>query len=756
MNGTSVLVQKELVLLGGGHSHVALLKSFGMRPLPRVRITLICKDTATPYSGMLPGLIAGHYRFDEAHLELRPLCNFAGAQFYRDGATGLDLPNKRVLCASHPPVRFDFLSINTGSTPRWSGVPGAEEHTLPVKPIERFLRGWDEIIETVLASPERGWRFAVVGGGAGGVELLLAARHRLAKQLSERGRSAHDLVFHLVTDSASILPTHNPRVRSKFVRILNERRVQMHVNARVVEVKPEALVCHTGKVVPFDFAFWVTSASAPSWVAESGLQTDGDGFIALNDCLQSVSHPFVFAAGDISAVVNHPRPKSGVFAVRQGPPLTANLRLALAGKPLNPFRPQKNFLSLISTGDQYAVASRRWYALEGRWVWRLKNWIDRRWMRKYQNLPAMKTASLSAIPAGLAEPESNKEILVPSMRCGGCGAKVGSTSLTRVLRQLTPVQRDDVLVGLSSLDDAAVTIVPRGQANVQTVDFFRSFINDPFVFGRVAANHSLNDIFAMGAEPQSALAIAVVPFGAAESVEEQLYQMMAGAMKVLNENRTALIGGHTSEGAELAFGLVVNGMANPNQLLRKAGMRPGDQLILTKPLGTGTLFAADMRRRAKGVWICDAVASMLQSNRDAAQCLLLHNATACTDVTGFGLLGHLMEMARPSKVDVELVFGAVPVLDGAAETIRAGMVSSLHAQNLDLQHAVLNLDEVKREERFPILLDPQTAGGLLASVPASDAQRCLCELKKIGYTKAALIGSVLARRDSSTHVTVKM
>jgi len=333
------------------------------------------------------------------------------------------------------------------------------------------------------------------------------------------------------------------------------------------------------------------------------------------------------------------------------------------------------------------------------------------------------------------------EISALATRCGGCGAKIGGTILSRVLERLNPVQRDDVLVGLHPADDAAVTRVPPGCVHVQTVDFFRSFISDPYLFGRIAANHSLSDIFAMGATPQTALAIAVVPPGLEAKMEEELFQMMTGAVEVLNEHDTALAGGHTAEGAELSLGLVVNGVADPERLLRKGGARIGDQLILTKPLGTGTIFAAEMRGRAKGAWVEAALTSMLRSNRAAAQCFLRHQTRACTDVTGFGLLGHLVEMLASSPgVGATLQLDAVPVLAGALETIRAGIFSSLQTQNLRVRRAIRNAEDAAKYERYPILFDPQTAGGLLASVPAANAPACLAELKQLGCAEAAIIG----------------
>ena len=725
--------------------------------MPGVRVTVLSQHAATPYSGMIPGFLAGHYSFAEAHVDLRRLCHFAGAAFARATVTGLDLENKRVLCAERPPVSFDLLSLNTGSTPSMRDVPGASEHALPIKPIAGFLRGWERILQKSREPGAAPLRIAVVGGGAGGVEMTLATQYHLRTFAKESGAAGRPVEFHLLTDSAAVLPTHNARVQAIFARILRERGVRIYPQHRVVEVRPGQLICQSGESVAFDELVWTTHAAAPPWIGAAGLQTDANGFLAVNDRLQSRSHPFVFGAGDVAAVQRHPRPKSGVFAVRQGPPLAKNLRRALAGRSPRRFRPQKNFLSLISTGDQYAVASRGAWAFEGRWLWRLKNWIDQRWMRKYQDLPVREPAPPPEVAAGLADAKALREISKLTERCGGCGAKVGSSILSRVLKRLTPIQRGDVLIGLNAPDDAAVMLVPEGQAAVQTVDFLPAFTNDPYLFGRIVAAHSLSDVFAMGASPQSALAIAVVPAGLEAKIEEQLFQMMSGAVEVLNEHGTQLAGGHTTEGAQLALGLVVNGVVHPDRLVRKGGLRPGDQLILTKPLGTGSLFAAEMRGRADADWIETALVSMQQSNCAGARLLLAHQATACTDVTGFGLLGHLVEMLNASPgVGARLDLATLPLLPGAQTVVAAGLFSSLQPQNLRLRRAIANLENAARHERYPLLFDPQTSGGLLAGVPASRAATCLDELRRAGYEYAAIIGTITAQADTKTPITLAL
>ncbi|WP_148862816.1 selenide, water dikinase SelD [Marinobacter fonticola] len=746
-NGQPIL--RDIVLIGGGHSHVGVLRRFAMRPVPGVRLTLISADTHAPYSGMLPGYVAGHYSYDDMHIDLRRLAEFAGARFISDAAIGLDREAQQVRCTSRPPVAYDYLSINIGATPQVTEVPGALEMTTPVKPISRFNARWLSLLDRI--EHHRGpLRIAVVGGGAGGVELLLAMQYRLEHELRALGLDASRLEYHLFTAGAQLLPTHSSNVQRRFERVLHARGVQLHQESRITSVEKHKLVCADGQQFPADEILWVTGAGGAPWLAETGLELDESGFIKVGDTLQTISDERIFAAGDIASMVNHPREKAGVMAVRQGPPLAANLRRAVTGKPLRNFRPQRHWLALISTGDRHAVASRGATGFEGDWVWRWKDWIDRRFMRKFNDLPAMNSEpeKTEHPQVALQGDEAAQAISAIAMRCGGCGAKVGASVLSRAIGRLNTIQRDDVLLGLHDPDDAAVMRIPADKALVHSVDFFRAFIDDPYLFGRIAAVHSLSDLFAMGAEAQTATAIATVPPGLESKVEETVFQMMSGAVDALNEAGCALVGGHTGEGRELALGFAVNGLIDPETVLKKGGMRPGDVLILTKPLGTGTLFAAHAQLKTDGRWIDAALTSMAQSNQKAAECLRLHGATACTDVTGFGLIGHLVEMTRPSGVDAQIELDRLPLLPGAEETVAAGILSSLQPANVRLRRAISNQEEAIRHPRYPLAFDPQTSGGLVASVPAERAEDAVAALIDLGYAQTAIIGQVLPEGDA--------
>lgn len=754
MEAKQDIVLKDLVLIGGGHSHVAVLKSFGMKPQPGVRLTVIARDVHTPYSGMLPGFVAGHYDYDAAHVDLRPLSQFAGARLFHDAAIKVDTLNKQVICANRPPVPFDVLSINIGSRPHLQGVKGADEYSVPVKPINRFVDKWQALLQRVVSQPGP-HRIGVIGAGAAGVEMILAIQHRLQNMMRDAGKNDEIFEFHLVSRSTRILPHFSDDVARRFQRVLDARGVHVHTGVQASRIEKKVLTLSNGDTIELDETLLINGASAPDWLGDSGLDVDDRGFVTVRDTLRSTSHSDIFAVGDVANVLDHPREKAGVYAVRQGKPLADNLRRALTGKELKPFIPQKRALALISTGDKYAIATRGGSAIEGNFVWSWKDWIDRRWMAKYAEFPDMPKEQIDPTRhAGLADQDTLKEISAMAMRCGGCGAKVGANVLTRALSDLQPTQRDDVLIGLHEPDDAAVVEVPTGKVMLHTVDYFRAFIDDPYIFGKIAANHSLSDIFAMGAEAQSALAIATVPYGIEAKVEDTVHQMMSGAIEVLNESGTALVGGHTSEGAELALGFAVNGLADREKILRKGGMMPGDLLVLTKPLGTGTLFAADMQQKAKGRWIDGALDTMILSNRIAGICIYAHGAHACTDITGFGLLGHMVEMIKGSGVDVSLDMSKLPILDGALDTVRAGILSSLQPANVRLRRAIKNVEDASSHDAYPLIFDPQTSGGLLASLPAEKAETCVADLHKRGYPDAKIVGKVVGEGDAIEPVTL--
>lgn len=381
---------KTLVLIGGGHSHAIALRQWIQQPLENTRLVLVSDVRFTPYSGMLPGHIAGQYSFHECHIDLLPLAKAAGAAWISDRAVALDLNRGEVHCSQHPPIPFDRLSINIGSTPTLAEVPGAAAHAVPIKPIALFLDQWNALLQGVQQSPYP-LRVAIVGGGAGGVELALAVQSRLSAFYRTAAQEvSQGLEVHLLHRGAEILEGRDRWIRCRMASVLQQRGIHLHLSTTVDQVTAgqiQAHTAHSSLTLDCDRIFWVTHATAPDWIAQSALATDARGFICVNAALQSISHDAVFAAGDIATQITAPRPKAGVFAVRQGRPLAENLRRSLHDLPLQPFYPQKEFLILLGTGDGAAVASRgRWGLGPYRWLWRWKDEIDRQFMKQFQDL----------------------------------------------------------------------------------------------------------------------------------------------------------------------------------------------------------------------------------------------------------------------------------------------------------------------------------------------------------------------------------
>lgn len=738
-----VPIDKDLVLIGGGHAHVHVIRSFGMKPIPGVRLTVVSRDIDTPYSGMLPGYVAGFYSREECHIDLRPLARFAQARLIQDDVVGLDRDGCRLLFKSRPEIAYDVVSIDIGSTPKIDALAGAALHGTSVKPISQFAARWQAVMARVTAS-KAPMSLVVVGGGAAGVEVLLAARHRLRTLRADGGGNPDDLTFTLIT-RGDLLAGQNARTQHAFRGIMRDQGVRLVDGCTVASVDDRIVRAADGREFAYDELLWVTEAGAAAWLRETGLALDDRGFIAINECLRSVNTANVFAAGDCATSVVDPRPKAGVFAVRQGPPLAENLRRALRGDTLRPFKPQKQFLAIISAGDRYAVATRGPFAVEGRRVWDWKDHIDRKWMANAKRIP-----ELAAMQGGAAPRDGSD-----AMRCGGCGAKVGPDVLSRVMERLQPKPSGLAVVGLDRLDDAAIVAPPPGMLLVQTVDFFRSFIDDPYVFGRIAATHALGDIYAMGGQPLTALATAVVPYARPSKVEEDLYQILRGGLDVLEAEGCSLVGGHSAEGAELALGFAVNGAVEPGKVLRKGGAQSGDVLILTKPLGTGALLAAEMRGKAKADWIATALRSMQQSSRETSAILRDCGARAATDVTGFGLAGHLLEMLYASGVAAEIDLDAIPLLAGVREVLDMGIVSSLAPQNERAGASIAGMERLANDRTAGILFDPQTAGGLLAAVPAERAPACVEKLNSTQCCSAAVIGNMIPAAEGSARLMLR-
>ena len=323
---------------------------------------------------MLPGLLAGHYGFEETHIDLSRLCQWAGVRFLKDRVLGFDPENRILECADRGSIHYDLVSLDIGSQPEMDSVPGAREHAVPVKPVSSLWSRWQTLLNQGIDTKQR---IAVVGGGAGSVELALAIAHRFKEQ-------SPTLSLHCAAQD--VLPGYASSVRRRVTRELTNAGVELFCNERVKTVQENSFETATGTRHSYSTLLWCTGAAAAPWLRASGAPVDERGFLEILDTLQSPAYPEVFAVGDTAVQTNHPRPKAGVYAVRQGPVLADNLTAFLTNGVLREHRPQTRFLSLLSLGRTQAIAERNGLAASGAWAWRWKDRIDRDFMQRFRQL----------------------------------------------------------------------------------------------------------------------------------------------------------------------------------------------------------------------------------------------------------------------------------------------------------------------------------------------------------------------------------
>tara|TARA_B100000029_G_scaffold516037_1_gene626278 strand:+ start:17149 stop:19368 length:2220 start_codon:yes stop_codon:yes gene_type:complete len=722
--------EKDLVLIGGGHAHVQVLKMLAMQKvLAGVRTTLISDSSSVCYSGMLPGCLAKIYRAEEIKIDLRALCQWAGTRFIAGRIKGIDPISQQVIFEDkRPAYSYDTLSINIGSIPKGMDIQGVQKYAIPTRPLDRLLKQVYHFEKSKQAY-NGPLNVVIAGGGAAGVELAFALHSRWIKRFKP-------LRITLVELRSSLLAGHHIKTKNIAEKYLEEKGIIYKTNCQFTRVDEDNLYFDNHPSISYDFLLWATGGGPSPLLNHTKLKLSKSGFILVRPTLQVLEYDNVFAAGDCCDLLAQPLPKSGVYAVRQGKILVSNIKAYLQNKTLKLYKPQVSTLALLMTGSQNAIASLRYTGTHGRWAWYLKNWIDNRWMRKFDPI------SLPARSMGLEDlPKKKIENSKAPMRCAGCGAKVGSTILTSILEELPIYEREEVHIGLQDTDDAALLYIPSEKYLVQTVDGFRAFTHDLNLFGRIAIVHAASDLYAMGAEPHSALIHVTIPYAAKSLMTNDMKQIMHGIAQVAQHLKITILGGHTSEGSETAISITLNGFLDNKIAFRKKGLLPGDGLILTKPLGTGVILAADMQLKAKGHWVDSLFEGMLQTNKEAARVFTKFGINSVTDVTGFGLGGHLVEMLEASNKGASIKAEGIPLYPGTEYCLAEGVRSTLAPSNQEHLNRRWDL-QTEAALDIPILFDPQTSGGLLAGVPKSKIQAVIQELRNNGYGNTTLIGYV--------------
>jgi len=741
------LPEKELVLVGGGYPHLHILRKWRTNPLPRVRLTVISPDRELVYSGMLPGVLAGLYSLTEATIDLQQLCAACDARLIAAAAVGLDAARRIINLNDRPPIPFDVVSFAVGSISRTAGgesCPGM----ISLKPLKDFPKRWEEAVRRLRSKSTTNLpgmsmaplKVVVVGGGAAGCEITLALERWM-------NREAVASEIRLVESGREILSGSTARTVRRMRRELVRRGVQVETSLAVLGVRPDRgagpreaerlrLEVNQGDGWSADLVVWATGAAPPPWLSRLDLPLDDHGFLLVEPTLQTVSGRPVFAAGDVASLRGVPLPKAGVHAVRQGNLLWGNLCRFFRGEPLQSYR-ARGFLSLISLGNGRALGDFHGWSFEGGWVWRWKDRIDRRFLEMNRHEGMNSTRRERPELGFLQDPQA-------PMRCTGCGSKVPAEVLREALRRLARPAEDGALGTRLAPDDAVVIDRQRLPVDVFSVDFFPAFVDDPYLFGRIAVLHALSDLWAMGSRPVGAQALVTLPPGSERQQGELLYQILAGGVRELTQVNAELWGGHTTEGDELLAGFSVAGCLDDQPPLLKSGLKAGDSLILTKPLGVGVILAALRMGRGASRFLEEALRVMLQSNASASRVARQVECSAATDVTGFGLAGHLLEMLEASRVSARLSLGAVPRIAGSDTLLRSGVSTSLGPSNRRRLEGHLRYRGKPKDLVLDLLFDPQTSGGLLLGVPASRADQALQLLRSSGAPESCVVGTVLA------------
>ncbi len=707
----SVPLTRDLLFVGGGHAHALVLRAWGMDPLPGARITVINPGPTAPYTGMLPGHVAGHYGRDDLEIDLVRLCHHAGARFILGKAVAIDRAARVVTVEGRGDVAYDVASIDIGITAQMD-LPGFADHAIGAKPLDRYAARWRDFRDQAAAgqvSPE----VAVIGGGVAGCELAMA----MAFDLRARGLTPVVTVIEAGPEITGV----SDRGRKTLLAEMAALGVSCRYHARIEAIMEDGVALAGQDKVPSTFTVGAAGAFPHGWVGRTDLPQE-DGFITVGPDLGVQGDQTLFAVGDCAHMPHAPRPKAGVFAVRAAPILHHNLRAALSGGARRVFKPQKNYLKLISLGGKSAMAEKYGLILKGPMLWRWKDRIDQAFMDRLSDLPPMSQET----PTGPMA-EGVRDVLAAKPMCGGCGSKVGTAVLSDALAGL-PQVAGDVFKGAG--DDAAILQGVDGHHQVLSTDHLRAFILDPAMMARIALVHALGDVWAMGAAPQAVLSSIILPQMAPELQARTLAEISAAVADILRQTGGHLVGGHTTMGAELTLGFTVTGTKAEPPIIQ-AGAQPGDVLILTRPIGSGVIMAGHMQGVAPGPVVTGALATMATPQHRAAE--VLAQAHAMTDVTGFGLAGHALGMAQASGVDVHLRLADIPVYAGARELSQAGVASTLMPTNRS--------DTPVEGTNDVLLFDPQTAGGLLAAVPADRAEATVRALQNAGET-GHVIGSV--------------
>ena len=706
---------KQLVLIGGGHANVQVLRKLCMNEYRGLNVILISEGYEAIYSGMTPGYIKKFYSLKDISIDLQRLCFNAGATFIKDIVINLDTQNQKVYLKDNPSVSFDILSINSGSISNNQNINlNNESKVIPVKPISSLVSNLSLIDGLVKKSSQK--KISIVGGGVAAFELSFALYKRYNGNIS------------LNIISSPLLAEKNLNISTinKLKKIANNLGINL-ISNKVITINNSEIALDNDDKIQSDCVLLSTGASLPDWLEKSDLEKT-ENFIAVNHQLQSLNHKNIFVTGDAATIKNYKRPKSGVMAVRQGEVLKENLFLFLLKKPLKKFKPQNNWLYLIGTHKNSAVLNYFNFSFSGNWCWQLKKIIDLNFMRKFsfseQNDMNKKIYNLN-----------NFKDDTPKMYCQGCGSKVSKNTLINFLSN----QNNN-----KELSDST-EIKFEQSAVLQTIDHIKLFKSiNPYDFGIISYLHSQNDILSAGGSVHSLSVSIGVPFS--ENLVESFYleYFMRGIQIEASKDDAYLAAGHSYQTEEPAVTITMNGSIK--QKSKKYLANEGNLIYLSKPLGTGYLLAAYFQN-SQLLSISDfekLLRYLKTSNDSAAKSGFSYGSQLMTDISGFGLASHLGDICQSSNLSAQINLKNEILINNKLEILKNYESSGYKNNHLS------SFDSIDIKENHPlikIIFDPQTNGPLLMAIDKEKKNEFEEDFKENCLSQPLLIGEFIKQKE---------
>ena len=676
------IVKKDLVLVGAGHSHIEVIKYLGKLKLNGLRITLISKNPYCTYSGMVPGYIEGQYNWSEINIDVVRLAFKNNIRLILNEVVKISGKDRVVYLKNNSIVEYDILSINIGIESNKNNIEGAEDFAYALKPISEI----DNIISSITLSKQN--KVAIIGAGAAGVEVALALNERFQKL----GITKKII---LIANSNTIMKSYPVAVAKKLEKAIFKKNITILFKSTVTKVLKSSIVINNIKKIKDCCSVLATNGVAPYLVKTSDLALSKNGFISVKKTLQTSNFKNIFASGDVVDIEDLSLVKAGIYAVRQANILKKNLKKIFYKKKLINFYPQKSYLSIIGTTDNSAILHKYCITVKGKIFWFIKKYIDKKFIEKYSY--NYKKNKIQTFSIESKEPSEHK------MQCEGCGSKIPFEVLKQVFSKN---------INLGSLD---ANNVECNSSLVHTVDAITSIIDDLYLMGRIAAKHSLNDLFAGRAYPISTQMIISTPKSLNIIQKRDIYQISEGANSIFTEVSCSISGGHSysseNEKSSIGFSLIGKIKTNKNKPLNS---KKKHKIYMTGKIGTALVMAALKQSLIEGEYYKELVDEMTKSNIKIFKIIQKYNILDITDISGFGLALHLKNLLIRNKKykGANIFLNKILMLNGAKKAMQKNVISSLTYSN---KSSVINSLEIisNLKRYYNILYDPQTAGGFL-------------------------------------------